>query len=436
MDSWTNLKSTVVMALFLLTVGCASAWAAQLHLRVTTDKDTYNIGHEVNWTIWAWASEGDNRGVMRMTVSLNDNRDEELDPAFTTSDPYELLDTEYGIEEGFDVTGAGTKKPTPPRLSGIGVFQFTKMLDIGNDGEPHVLAKGAYTVTRAGPHDLNVFLDGALYYPDEISDPCVFDAGDNFPASFDVVRMIYVDANTPDNNDGSNWANAYKYLQDALADANADPNFVEIYVADGNYYPDANTSEPNGSGNRAATFQLINGVALYGGYAGYGAPDPNERDIELYETILSGDLDGNDVDVNDPCDLRTEPSRGENSYHVVTGSGADPNAVLDGFTITAGSANGSDPCHRGGGMYNDSGSPTLANCTFSGNWAEDKGGGMFTRDSSPAATDCIFSHNSADNGGGMCNYNNGNPIVANCTFIGNSAGQGGAMWNRRAGAAE
>ncbi|GAG34801.1 unnamed protein product, partial [marine sediment metagenome] len=32
---------------------------------------------------------------------------------------------------------------------------------------------------------------------------------------------IYVDANTPDNNDGSSWAKAYKYLQDALSDANS-----------------------------------------------------------------------------------------------------------------------------------------------------------------------------------------------------------------------
>jgi len=45
---------------------------------------------------------------------------------------------------------------------------------------------------------------------------------------------------------------------------------------------------------------------------------------------------------------------------VVTGSGN--NAVLDGFIITAGQANGSSTFQdRGGGILNDSGSPKLAN---------------------------------------------------------------------------
>ena len=56
---------------------------------------------------------------------------------------------------------------------------------------------------------------------------------------------------------------------------------------------------------------------------------------------------------------------GTNSHHIVTGSGVTLTAVLDGFTITAGQANGSyaDPCGPvcGAGMYNDGGSPTLAN---------------------------------------------------------------------------
>ncbi|GAG47885.1 unnamed protein product, partial [marine sediment metagenome] len=46
-------------------------------------------------------------------------------------------------------------------------------------------------------------------------------------------RTIYVDANTPDNNDGSSWAKAYKYLQDALADANSSGDVNEIWVAQG-----------------------------------------------------------------------------------------------------------------------------------------------------------------------------------------------------------
>ena len=243
--------------------------------------------------------------------------------------------------------------------------------------------------------------------------------------------VIYVDADASPGGDGSSWEDAYKYLQDALAVAVADD---QIWVAEGTYKPDANTANPSGTGEREATFQLINGVAIYGGYAGYGQPDPNERDFQLYETILSGDLNRDDVDVSDPCDLLTEPTRADNSYHVVTGSGTDATAVLDGFTITAGNANGSGPYYTGGGMHNDNySSPTVTNCTFIGNSA-DWGAGIFNYDySSPTVTNCTFSSNSAVNyGGGMCNVTFSSPTVTNCTFIGNSAGShGGGMSNER-----
>ena len=90
-----------------------------------------------------------------------------------------------------------------------------------------------------------------------------------------------------------------------------------------------------GTGDRFATFELKNGVAIKAGYAGFGEPDPNARDTEVYETFLSGDLLG-----NDGTDFANNY---ENSYHVVTGSGTNDTAVLDGFIITAGNANGSKP---------------------------------------------------------------------------------------------
>jgi len=116
-------------------------------------------------------------------------------------------------------------------------------------------------------------------------------------------KIIYVDADANGLNDGSSWADAYNYLQDALATAASGD---EIRVAQGIYRPDESSVKPNGSGDRTATFQLINGVTIKGGYAGFGQPDPNSRNIELYETVLSGNLASNDVDVNDPCDLLTD----------------------------------------------------------------------------------------------------------------------------------
>lgn len=183
-------------------------------------------------------------------------------------------------------------------------------------------------------------------------------------------RIIYVDANASGANDGSSWTDAYNYLQDAFADANSNGDVNEIWVAEGIYKPDKGGSS-NTPGDRTATFQLINGVAIRGGYGEFGAVEPNARDVNGYETILSGDLDGNDVEVIDPCDLLDEPTRSENSYHVVTGSGTDETAVLDGFTITASTANGSYPDGSGGGMYNDSGSNDTAKLYIDGDLPDD-----------------------------------------------------------------
>jgi len=257
--------------------------------------------------------------------------------------------------------------------------------------------------------------------------------------------IIYVDDDANGLNDGTSWQNAYNYLHDALEDANSSDKPVEIWVAQGIYRPDRSSDEPNGSGDREATFQLINGVTIKGGYAGFGQSDPNTRDIGKYETILSGYLNGN------------------YSYHVVIGSGNDANAVLDGFTITGGYGNWQYN-EYGGWMYNDHGSPTVANCIFSMNLGRYGGcvynyygnpvfvncmfsgggdcysGGMFNRYSNPMLTDCTFSENVAydgeyctEGGGGMYNWYS-SPILTNCTFSKNRAGGGGGMLNNHSSA--
>jgi len=118
------------------------------------------------------------------------------------------------------------------------------------------------------------------------------------------------------------------------------------------------------------------------------------------------------------------------AHHVVQCvNGEDASTVLDGFTITGGNAGG---WGRGGGMFNLYSSPTIINCTFIANWAEDQGGGMYNRtNSSPILINCTFVGNSAMyNGGGICNESDSNPTLINCIFSGNSAkhGNGGAMY--------
>jgi parallel beta-helix repeat protein/predicted outer membrane repeat protein len=257
-----------------------------------------------------------------------------------------------------------------------------------------------------------------------------------------VLDILYVDDTAPGVNNGSSWAQAYTDLQDALTTAAAFSKVKEIRVALGLYMP------AGPSGDREASFQLVNGVTLKGGFAGFGRANPDARNIKAYETILSGDLNGDDTPDFANYD--------ENSYHVVTGSGTDRTSVLDGFTVTGGNASGRwTTIHRcGGGMYNRFGGPTVSNCTFVRNQAR-TGGGMYNeRYSFPKVTNCrfirnsiidlnhaggavfngyssitlsycIFIENSARDGGGVCNSTESVCRLTNCTFIGNSATEDG-----------
>ena len=74
------------------------------------------------------------------------------------------------------------------------------------------------------------------------------------------AKTIYVDDSATGANDGSNWTNAYNYLQDALAVASSGD---KIWVAQGKYKPDQGAGKT--PGDQTATFQLKNGVILKGG---------------------------------------------------------------------------------------------------------------------------------------------------------------------------
>ena len=232
-----------------------------------------------------------------------------------------------------------------------------------------------------------------------------------------LTKTIYVDEDATGANDGSSWKDAYNYLQDALVDANSAEKPVEILVAQGVYKPDQGKGEiPH---NQEATFQLINGVTLKGGFAGINEPDPNARDISLYETILSGDLKGNDIVVENPRDLVDDASRKDNSYCVVTNSMTHKTVVLDGFTITAG-------IHHG--MCNQRSSPAIINCTFHGNQTESWGAGLSNINGNPRLSRCTFIQNTAKYGGGIWNLK-GSLVLTFCTFRENSAMYGGAIYN-------
>lgn len=239
------------------------------------------------------------------------------------------------------------------------------------------------------------------------SNPSYYDYSDSyFSISDEVYTRLYVDQSAAGLNDGTSWADAFTELQSALAFALSGQ---EIWVAEGAYLPDYNVNTATHTGERSTSFDLVSGVAIYGGFpAGGGLWQ--EHDPNIYETILSGDIN--------------TPDDGDNSYHVVTANGTDDTTILDGFVITAGHADDSYPNCKGGGMYNNSGSPKLANCTFISNSAGYLGGGMYNNSGNPRLTNCTFTDNEAIGGSGMYNHNS-SPILTNCTFKDNSAGEKG-----------
>jgi len=234
-----------------------------------------------------------------------------------------------------------------------------------------------------------------------------------------VGRTIYVDDATGAN-DGSSWADAYWCLQDALAAAQYGDG---IRVAQGTYKPDQRVmitalgSEVRSSGDRTETFQLKNGVIIKGGYAGFDEPDPDARDIKLYETILSGDLnddDGPNFAKND-----------ENSYHVVSVIDDVADNILDGFLITGGNANSSDDDSIGGGMFNSFAVVVVTNCTFMQNSANKDGGAVYNEGCIAVGfINCLFVNNIAGrDGGAVSNMYDLVIVFENCVFTDNSANE-------------
>jgi hypothetical protein len=219
--------------------------------------------------------------------------------------------------------------------------------------------------------------------------------------------------------DCTSWDNAC-ILQTALISV---PVNGEIWVAAGVHYPGA-------AGEREATFILQDGVAIYGGFAGT-ENSRDQRDWVANITVLSGDIDNNDI--KDPNGVITNSDYidGENSYHVVWSVSQGMTSVLDGFTITGGYADGAgEPNWDGAGLYNYDASPTLTNIIFSGNYAYDEGGGMCNKLGSPSLTDIVFINNKASHyGGGMNNLDSPMPTLSRVTFTGNRAGYGGGVFN-------
>lgn len=189
---------------------------------------------------------------------------------------------------------------------------------------------------------------------------------------FATVRYVKPIASGSGN--GSDWANASNNIQ-AMIQASAVGD--EVWVASGDYKP--NTYPYNGasqypfSNSRKYCFHLKNGVKLYGGFAG-NETSIAQRNLLVNVTTLNGDI-GIQGDNSDNC------------YHVMLVGSA---AIVDGFTVKNGNANGTEQYilpssfgvwiydNDGGGMYVSGSNTMITNCKITENRADRYGGGAKT----------------------------------------------------------
>jgi hypothetical protein len=239
--------------------------------------------------------------------------------------------------------------------------------------------------------------------------------------------IIYVDADRWSGYDtGMSWENAYLDLRDALKTAR-DCDCNQIWVAKGTYRPTAKTGYDD-------YFILVDGVPMYGGFAG-SETSISQRNWLENETILDGDGD---------------------SYYVVYASNLSQYTVLDGLIIKRASFAGIDCVdspsveikntsflsNHTKGIYcinshltltncliegttngigihcntiSTSSTLDLTNCIIRGNFTY----GVYAGSSSLTMTDC----NVVDNGSDGINCSGGSLTVSNC-LIDRNAGKG------------
>ena len=305
-------------------------------------------------------------------------------------------------------------------------------------------------------------LDGK---PRFVEDPTKPDTGVGIPPIVDMGAYersapltpwrLYVNQHVEGANNGTSWNDAFWYLQSALDAAKASGGVVtEIWVAAGSYRPTKRTI-PNDP--RSATFELVSGVAIYGGFGG-NETSLDQRDLAEYVPELSGDLNYDDptdtvaelarcvsrsdssmplgpgceafdfdkngrVNTDDIFAFMHSPRHNDNAYRVVTVPNAGPGTILDCVAVTYGV--GGD----GAGIRVDQGSLTLRNCKFLWNMATYAGGGFHSRGGVQTFSDCFFYGNIAAYEGGGIDGSNGSISVNRCGFSSNGAVSGGSAIN-------
>lgn len=219
---------------------------------------------------------------------------------------------------------------------------------------------------------------------------------------------------------GASWSDANRDINAILFAAKAGD---EVWIAKGTYLPTPDN-------NREIAFFIPSDVKVYGGFVG-NETALSQRNITENKTVLSGEIN-------------TE-NRDDNSYNVVVFKNSSNNTLLDGFTISGGTGNGTGTTGArnrcGGGIYIDGenkiSNPMIANCIVRNNISRD-GGAIYNNGISGVANstfvNCLLVANRADFDGGAV-FNDGrnggqsSPSFVNCEIVSNEANYGGGVCN-------
>ena len=224
------------------------------------------------------------------------------------------------------------------------------------------------------------------------------------------AKIIYVDQNANGNANGSNWTDAYNFIDDALTNWQTDDT---IWVAKGQYSPKDSVT--------TTAYRLPSGCVMLGGFNGT-EKWANQRDYTLNRTTLSGDIN----DKNYPND---------NVRTLVLADKTQRGTKIDGFTIKDGYnyfiAGGITM--GGGAIRIIDAYLEIANCQFLNNYAYMRGGAIYQQTSSKQVRvfNCLFENNSTgidrNSLGGAVFGNSANFFFQDCEFNLNTSQSGGAI---------
>ncbi len=211
-------------------------------------------------------------------------------------------------------------------------------------------------------------------------------------------NITYVNQDAFGNNDGSSWFNAYTNLTTAINNSTSGDT---IWVKAGVYKP--GTLRTDG-------FGLKPNIALLGGFIG-NETQANQRDFVHNITVMSGNIGD-------------ESTSADNSHHVLLLTSNCNGAVVNGFHIQEGKAEGSS--YYGGGIWlKYAGTVTFTNCVIQNNYGIYGGGVMVDYNSNAIFENVVFANNQSTFGAAIHAFG-GNPTLNNCIVYANNSRSDGA----------